>query len=447
VIRIFQWVLGEDWGVRSLDGYAPADSAENRTNIAMLATLFATCGSALILVALATIPLARQRVPGFHLGWALALYGIPVLVLTPALWLTVQRMPLWSPHPIGVFLAGGLAAQALALGPELSPLSIPGYIVMGMAAFIALQRRAAAVQVVALATSYGVVVAYQRGNAAPFTRWLVLVGGMVGIGGTVAWLVERVRRLAQAEQRARAAVEAAQSELAEVNRTLEERVADQVEELERLGRLRRFLSTPVADAVLTSGDERLLEPHRREIAVFFCDLRGFTAFAASAQPEEVLGVLDEYFALLGELIQRHEATVGAFTGDGLMAFFNDPLPCPDPAVRAITMAVELQPPMESHLDRWRRHGYDLGFGIGIALGYASIGIVGFEGRRDYSALGPVVNLAARLCGEAQSGQILIDQRAHAAAETRIEVVQSARLALKGFRDPVPVFSVAGVTSD
>jgi class 3 adenylate cyclase len=446
VTKLVHWLFGDDWGVRSLDGYAPSDSAENRTNIATFGTLTATAGCALVLVALSIIPLAGQRIRGFHLDWALALYGIPVLVLTPALWVTLQRVPIWWSHTFGVLLAGGLAAQAFALGAGLSPLSIPGYIVMGMAAFIVLQRRAAVVQVVALAISYAVVVAYQPGNVAPATRWVVLVGGMVGIGATVGRLVERVRNLAQAEQHARAEVEAAQAELAEVNRTLEKRVADQVEELEGLGRLRRFLSTPVADAVLSSGDESLLEPHRRVIAVFFCDLRGFTPFAASAQPEEVLGVLDQYFDLLGDLVRRHEATVGAFTGDGLMAFFNDPFPCPDPAVRAITMAVELQGPMEAHLARWRRQGHDLGFGIGIALGYASIGIIGFEGRRDYSALGPVVNLAARLCGEAQSGQILIDQRAHAAAEGRIEVEQSGEFALKGFRDPVLAFSVSNVTA-
>ncbi len=188
----------------------------------------------------------------------------------------------------------------------------------------------------------------------------------------------------------------------------------------------------------------LLEPHRKEISVFFCDFRGFTAFAANAQPEEVLGVLGDYFDLLGVLINQYQATVGAFTGDGLMAFFNDPLPCDDPALRAITMAVEFRTAMESQIQSWTRKGYQLGFGVGITLGYANLGMIGFEGRRDYSALGPVVNLSARLCGEAKSGQILIDQRAHGASHDRIHVEEGVSVVLKGFHDPVPVFSVSGV---
>ncbi len=149
-----------------------------------------------------------------------------------------------------------------------------------------------------------------------------------------------------------------------------------------------------------SGDPRLLEPHRGEIAVLFCDLRGFTPFVASSQPEEVHELLDAYFEALGEHAQRHGATVGAFTGDGLMAFFNDPLPVPDPAHRAVALALDLQGPVRDLLERWRHVGHDIGFGVGIAMGYANIGMIGFEGRRDYTALGPVVNLAARLCAEA-----------------------------------------------
>jgi class 3 adenylate cyclase len=205
----------------------------------------------------------------------------------------------------------------------------------------------AMVHVAGIGASYGLVVALQAGNSAPATRWIFAIGAVVIIGQTVASLVHRVRTLAESERQARSSADQAGLALQDLNRTLERRVNQQVEELERLSRLRRFLSTPVADAVLSSEGQALLEPHQREISVFFCDLRGFTAFAATAQPAEVLGVLGEYFDLLGDLITRYQAPVGTFTGDGLMAFFNDPLPCDDPALHAITMAVEFRSAMDA----------------------------------------------------------------------------------------------------
>ncbi|MBV8159933.1 MAG: adenylate/guanylate cyclase domain-containing protein, partial [Acidimicrobiia bacterium] len=243
------------------------------------------------------------------------------------------------------------------------------------------------------------------------------------------------------------ALDEAHRNLATLNRTLEDRVEAQVAEITALSRLRRFLSTPVADAVLSAESDALLEPHRREIAVFFCDLRGFTKFAASAQPEEVHAVLTAYFDLLGEMVGRYEATVGGFTGDGLMAFFNDPLPVEEPALRAVAMAVELRDPMEHLIAEWQRQGYVLGYGVGIAFGYANIETIGFEGRRDYTALGPVVNLAARLCAEATSGEILIDQRTSAACDGRVEVASERSLALKGYHDPVLARSATAVIAN
>ena len=184
----------------------------------------------------------------------------------------------------------------------------------------------------------------------------------------------------------------------------------QVAELERATRLRRFLPPQMAELILDSGDESFLESHRREIVVVFCDLREFTAFAESAEPEEIMSVLSEYHAALGDLVFRFEGTLERFTGDGLMVVFNDPMPCDDPCLRAIRMAVAMRTRVHDLADSWSRHGHDLGFGVGIAQGYATLGRIGFEGRYDYTAIGSVVNLAARLCSAARSGQVLVTER-------------------------------------
>lgn len=234
------------------------------------------------------------------------------------------------------------------------------------------------------------------------------------------------------------------AELAEWNRSLETRVRQQVEELERLGRLRRFLSPQLAEVIISSGDEALLKSHRREIAVVFCDLRGFTAFSEIAEPEEVMGVLREYHDAMGVLIHRFEGTVGHFAGDGLMIFFNDPLPCLDPAARAVRMAVAMRQRMDELTAAWQKRDHALGFGVGIALGYATLGQIGFKGRFDYGSIGTVVNLASRLCGEAHAGQILIGPRAYTAVEASVEAERIGDLTLKGFHKPVTAFNVLGL---
>ncbi len=236
------------------------------------------------------------------------------------------------------------------------------------------------------------------------------------------------------------------SELAEWNRTLEERVHQQVDEMERIGRLRRYLSPQLAELIISSGDEGLLESHRREITVVFCDLRGFTAFAEAAEPEEVMSVLGEYHQLMGRLIIHFEGTIEHFAGDGLMVFFNDPLPCPDPADRAVRMAIAMRAQMDELSEAWSRGGHQLGFGVGIAVGYATLGTIGFEGRFDYAAIGTVVNLAARLCDEARAGQILVSQRVHAAVEELVVAEPLPPLTLKGFSRPVSAVNVVGPRS-
>ncbi|HML11694.1 MAG TPA: response regulator [Xanthobacteraceae bacterium] len=241
-------------------------------------------------------------------------------------------------------------------------------------------------------------------------------------------------------------VQAQAADVAAWNRTLEERVAAQVVEIERVGRLRRFLSPQVAQFVVSSGDDRLLEFHRRDITVVFCDLRGFTAFSETAEPEEVMGILREYHAALGLLINMFEGTIERFTGDGVMVLFNDPLPCPDPCGRAVRMAVEMRDCIGDLTAKWRLLGHELGFGIGIAHGFATLGCVGFEGRVQYSATGTVANLAARLCDQAASGQILIDPKVHHAVGSIVDLEPAGELVLKGLRRPVRAFNVCALRS-
>jgi class 3 adenylate cyclase len=230
-------------------------------------------------------------------------------------------------------------------------------------------------------------------------------------------------------------------ELAEWNRTLEQRVAEQVALVERLGRLKRFFSPQLAELIVAGGADDPLKTHRREITVCFLDLRGFTAFAETAEPEEVMSVLREYHAEMGKLILQHEGTLERFTGDGMMVFFNDPVPIPNPGERAVRMALAMRERVVLLVERWRRLGYELDLGIGIAQGYATIGAIGFEGRWDYGAIGSVTNLAARLCSEAKPGQILIAKRVLATTDGLLEVEAAGELSLKGFHRPIPAFNV------
>ena len=236
-------------------------------------------------------------------------------------------------------------------------------------------------------------------------------------------------------------VQAQAAQLAEWNRSLEQRVAEQLAEIERVGRLRRYLAPQLAELVLSSGDDHVLETQRREITVVFCDLRGFTAFAETAEPEEVTTILREYHSCIGPLIHKFEGTLERFTGDGVMVVFNAPLPCPDPSPRAVRMAIEMREGVAELGTKWRKYGHELGFGVGIAQGYATLGPIGFDGRFDYTAIGTVVNLAARLCEEARSGQILVDRKVHAAIETLAELEPAGELTLKGLHRPVPAFNV------
>jgi adenylate cyclase len=256
-------------------------------------------------------------------------------------------------------------------------------------------------------------------------------------------LLARVASLARVK-RYQDTIQRQTDELARWNAELEARVTAQVDELDRVNRLRRFLSPQLVDLVIDSGDEGFLSSHRREIVVVFCDLRGFTPFAESSEPEEVMGVLGEYHAALGELIYRFEGTLERFTGDGLMVFFNDPLPVDDAAVRAVTMAVAMRDRVAELAEGWSRRGHDLGFGIGIAQGYATLGRIGFEGRFDYAAIGSVTNLAARLCGAASAGQVLVAQRVFSETDGLAIGELVGELDLRGFSRAIRAFDVTGI---
>ena len=239
-------------------------------------------------------------------------------------------------------------------------------------------------------------------------------------------------------------LELASRQLTRWNQELEQRVESQVEQIERIGRLKRFLSPAVADLIVSGGDESFLESHRREITVVFCDLRGFTSFAETVEPEDTMSVLREYHAALGELVFQYEGTLERFTGDGLMVFFNDPVACADGPARAVRMAVEMRARIVDIARGWRRQGHVLGFGVGIAQGYATLGRVGFEGRYDYAAIGTVTNLAARLCEAASDGQILVTERVLAEVERFVGVEEIEEMTPKGFSRPVIPHNVLSI---
>jgi class 3 adenylate cyclase/AmiR/NasT family two-component response regulator len=234
--------------------------------------------------------------------------------------------------------------------------------------------------------------------------------------------------------------------LAAWNKNLEERVSAQVGEIERVSRLKWFLAPQIAETIVSSGGEAILESHRRDIVALFCDMRGFTAFSETAEPEDVMAVLREYHSALGPLIHRYEGTLERFTGDGMIVIFNDPVPCPDPALRAVRLALKMRDTVDSLARLWADRGHEIGFGVGIAQGYATLGRIGFEGRFDYTAMGTVTNLAARLCAEAKPGQILVTRRVAGAIDSVAALEPLGDIALKGLSRPVAVLNVIALNT-
>ena len=233
------------------------------------------------------------------------------------------------------------------------------------------------------------------------------------------------------------------TELAEWNRTLERRVQEQVQQLSRLERLKRFFAPPVAEMIVNGAAEDPLKTHRRDLTIVYLDLRGFTAFTESAEPEEVMDVLHEYHAAMGKLISNYQGTLEHFAGDGMMIFFNDPVPMEDAPERAVRMAIEMREKVRELAAGWKKLGFELNFGVGIARGYTTIGAIGFENRWEYGAIGSAPNLAARLCGEAKPGEILVAQRLLTSIESLVDVESLGELTLKGFHAPIPAFKILG----
>jgi len=231
------------------------------------------------------------------------------------------------------------------------------------------------------------------------------------------------------------------SDLKDLNQQLERRVGDQVGEIERMSRLRRFLPPQVADLIVASGTEKQLESHRREITAVFCDLRGFTGFSESSDPEDVMALLRDYHAAIGQIILKYSGTLERYAGDGVMVVFNDPVPVENPALQAVLMALEMRGAIAGLTETWRRWGHDIGFGIGIAHGFATLGTIGFEGRFDYAAIGTVSNVASRLCDEAKPGQILISPRVLTQIENAVTVEPVGEFILKGIRRPMTAYNV------
>jgi class 3 adenylate cyclase len=241
-------------------------------------------------------------------------------------------------------------------------------------------------------------------------------------------------------------IKALHDEVQALNHGLQAKVAAQVEELERVGRLRRFLAPQLAQAIVSAGDDKMLQNHRREIVALFCDLRGFTSFSETAEPEDIMTALGEYHGALGPLIRKYEGTLDRFTGDGMLVFFNDPLPCADAPERAARLALDMRAAMAALAPSWGRRGHKLGFGVGMAQGYATLGRIGFEDRFDYTAIGAVINLAARLCADAGDGHILVSGRLAASVGETVEVDDLGERALRGMSRPVAVVNLRALRS-
>lgn len=421
------WNMRGAWALRRLN-YA----TQARTSFAG-ALMFALGSIAALIV-----------VPEVHHGQAALIIaaagGLFVAITLIVLVMTLDPQRLMRAVPVTALpvlpSAGILISLALAATGNTTEVFAILYVESPLLGFYMYRRRPAMALVGLIAIEYAGVLAWRGvpfGQA--FAEWFVVSSTVAVTGMLIGSWAARAEQLSESEH-------AVRTELATLNATLEERVSSQVDELERVGRMRRFLSPQIAKVVESEGDEELLRPHRRRVAVLFCDLRGFTAFTNRAEPEEVIEVLDEYYRAAGEVLRRRDATIGGYAGDGIMAYFGDPVPRETPALDAAAAALEVALVLDELSREWIHRGHDLGYGMGLALGYATLGTVGFDGRYDYTPLGTVVNLAARLCARASHGQVLIDHATQLECELNIPATAVDGVSLKGFGADIKVFSIS-----
>jgi GAF domain-containing protein len=373
--------------------------------------------------------IARQGGSVFH---AVAGYGHG-----PEEWASVQKVPINAGR--GTFIGRTILEARTVHIPDI--LNDPEWDRGPMQATVGF-RSVLGVPLLRESTPIGVI-GLGRKSVLPFTANQIELVETFADQAVIA--MENARLLKELRERTEQ-VEAQSQELVKLNQQLEQRVADQVGEIERMGRLRRFLPPQVADLIVASGAEKQLESHRREITALFCDLRGFTGFSEASDPEDVMALLRDYHAAIGEIIIKYSGTLERYAGDGVMVVFNDPVPVDNPALRAVQMALETREAMGALTEEWRQLGHDLGFGIGIAHGYATLGTIGFEGRFDYAAIGTVSNVASRLCDEAKPGQILISPRVFMAVKDAVTVEPVGEFTLKGIRRPLAAYNVLAVVS-
>jgi class 3 adenylate cyclase len=407
-----------DFAERLLKGASPSPlellvgEARYAAEIARNAVQWA---SLVVIIGAVGLFVVRNDAPGMHP------VGVVFAVLTSLL--LIAAMGLIGPRGARLFFpwiavwgsaTAGMTIWAAGPSLEASAVLIPGYTA---ATWLFFTRRNATITTILTSVAYGAVLLLSDGYPMPVGRWLFVSGVTLATALMIGQFVSQLERLASSERSLHARVEAAND------------------------KLRRFLPTQVADAVLAPSSDDALATHRRQIAVAFIDLRGFTAFSAVAEPEDVVEVLTGFFGAVGTVAQAADATVGSFAGDGVMAYFNDPVPCDDPVDRAYDMALALREPMKHFGEKWRGRGFAIGHGVGIAYGYATIGTIGFDARIDYTPIGSVVNLASRLCDEAAPDELLLDGRAFEALRGRVDA-QATQLQLKGFSNAVTAYRVS-----
>ena len=403
----------------------PLRSLPRTLSVASARALFNAFGWLTAIASLAVLP-DMVGVTGLH-GWnrvGLTIAGFVTMAITAGLFLsaraTPRRLELLVPSiAFVVFLTSCvlLNVAVVLVGPDFGGVTVFFVELLLMAFFVLRKSWAIAVTVLTLGL-YAVALVALDHPPSPLLQFINVVAAAVATGVLIGAFANRL--------------DDARRELADVNLNLEHRVAEQVGELERTGRLRRFLAPQVAEVVTSEGADELLAPHQRDIAVVFVDLRGFTAFTNAVGPEHIVFVLGDYYEVVGSVLEAHGATIGGFDGDGVMAYIGDPVPREDAATAATAMAREIAVKLDERVAKWSVDEQRLGFGIGLAYGTATLGVVGFEGRYDYTPVGAVVNLASRLCAEARGGEIVVDEAIRVAASLDCDFEPRTDVDLKGF---------------